>query len=42
FAALGNKVEQLHREQIGGLALPDDLAEGEYRELTTEEMEKLK
>ncbi|WP_445425930.1 16S rRNA pseudouridine(516) synthase RsuA [Alishewanella sp. HL-SH06] len=41
FAALGNKVEQLHREQIGGLALPDDLAEGEYRELTTEEMEKL-
>ncbi|MCF4008789.1 16S rRNA pseudouridine(516) synthase RsuA [Rheinheimera sp. UJ63] len=41
FAALGNKVEQLHREQIGGLALPDDLAEGEYRLLTEMELQLL-
>lgn len=38
FAAIGNKVEQLHREQIGYLMLGDDLAEGEYRELTAEEI----
>lgn len=38
FAAIGNKVEQLHRERIGGLQLPEDLAEGEYRELTPEEL----
>lgn len=38
FAALGNKVEQLHRERIGALQLPDDLAEGEYRELTLVEL----
>jgi 16S rRNA pseudouridine516 synthase len=38
FAAIGNKVEQLHREQIGDLMLGDDLAEGEYRELTAEEI----
>lgn len=38
FAAIGNKVEQLHREQIGDLRLGDDLAEGEYRELTAEEI----
>jgi 16S rRNA pseudouridine516 synthase len=38
FAAIGNKVEQLHREKIGGLQLPDDLAEGEYRALTAAEL----
>ena len=38
FAAIGNKVEQLHREKIGGLQLPADLAEGEYRALTTAEL----
>lgn len=38
FAAIGNKVEQLHREQIGSLVLGDGLAEGEYRELTAEEI----
>lgn len=42
FAAIGNKVEQLHREKIGGLQLPDDLAPGEYRELTTAELALLK
>lgn len=41
FAAIGNKVEQLHREKIGGLQLPADLAEGEYRELTAAELELL-
>jgi 16S rRNA pseudouridine516 synthase len=38
FAAIGNKVEQLHREKIGGLQLPADLAEGEYRALTAAEL----
>ena len=37
FAALGNKVVRLHREKIGDFQLPDDLAEGEYRELDTTE-----
>ena len=31
FAALGNHVETLHRDRIGGLTLPDDLAPGEWR-----------
>ncbi len=31
FAAVGNHVETLHRERVGGLALPDDLAPGEWR-----------
>ena len=31
FAAVGNHVEGLHRERVGGLALPDDLAPGEWR-----------
>jgi hypothetical protein len=31
FAAVGNHVEALHRERMGGLALPDDLAPGEWR-----------
>ncbi len=31
FAAAGNHVEALHRERLGGLALPDDLAPGEWR-----------
>ncbi len=33
FAALGNHVEALHRDQIGGLTLPGDLAAGEFRVL---------
>lgn len=37
FAAIGNKVEKLHREQIGNFKLGADLAEGEYRELTSAE-----
>ena len=31
FAALGNHVAALHRDRIGGLDLPDDLAPGQYR-----------
>jgi 16S rRNA pseudouridine516 synthase len=31
FAAVGNHVEALHRDRIGGLDLPDDLAPGDYR-----------
>ncbi|MBA3049508.1 MAG: pseudouridine synthase [Alphaproteobacteria bacterium] len=31
FAAVGNHVEGLHRERVGGLALPDDLAPGQWR-----------
>jgi len=38
FAALGNKVEALHRESIGPITLDDDLYEGEWRELTEVEV----
>jgi 16S rRNA pseudouridine516 synthase len=31
FAAIGNHVEALHRDRIGDLALPDDLAAGQWR-----------
>lgn len=33
FAAVGNRVVTLHREAIGEIVLPDDLAVGEYRSL---------
>ncbi len=33
-AAVGNRVEALHRSRIGGLVLPDDLAPGRWRWLT--------
>jgi 16S rRNA pseudouridine516 synthase len=33
FAAVGNHVDALHRERMGGLTLPDDLAPGEWRML---------
>lgn len=38
LAAVDNRVEQLHREQIGGLRLDPKLAVGEWRPLTSEEM----
>lgn len=38
FAALGNKVERLHRESIGQILLDEDLAPGEYRPLTDDEI----
>lgn len=42
FAAIGNKVVRLHREKIGGLQLPADLAEGEYRELGEQDLKLIK
>ncbi|WP_354690232.1 16S rRNA pseudouridine(516) synthase RsuA [Phytobacter sp. RSE-02] len=38
FAAVGNHVVGLHRERIGAITLDDDLAPGEYRALTEEEI----
>ena len=38
FAAVGNRVEELHRESVGAIVLDPELAEGEYRELTAEEV----
>ncbi len=38
FAALGNKVEQLHRESVGSIALDPELEPGEYRPLTAQEI----
>ena len=37
FAAVGNHVDGLHRDRIGGLALPDDLEPGQWRILTPPE-----
>jgi 16S rRNA pseudouridine516 synthase len=39
FAAVGNHVTALHRDRVGGLALPDDLAPGQYRLLTTGDLD---
>ena len=41
-AAVGNRVEALHRSRIGGLALPTDLAPGEWRWLGEDELASLK
>ena len=38
FAAAGNHVLELKRISIGGLLLPDDLEEGEWQELTPEQL----
>lgn len=38
FAATGNKVTELHRHQIGKIVLDPQLAEGEYRALTSTEL----
>ncbi|MCE1241000.1 MAG: 16S rRNA pseudouridine(516) synthase [Azonexaceae bacterium] len=40
-AAVGNRVEALHREALGGLALPADLKIGDWRWLTAAERETL-
>ena len=42
LAAVGNRVEGLHRWRIGGLVLPADLAPGQWRWLTADELELLK
>lgn len=41
FAAVGNHVVALHRDRIGGLALPADIAAGDWRILTTQEQASL-
>ncbi|WP_456297229.1 16S rRNA pseudouridine(516) synthase RsuA [Vibrio sp. AK197] len=38
FAALGNKVEHLHRERIGDIILDEALEPGEYRMLSEQEI----
>ena len=40
-AAVGNRVEALHRSAIGGLGLEGDLAEGQWRWLTEAEVQAL-
>ena len=42
FERLGNKVVNLKRVAIGNIKLDEDLLEGYYRELTEEEVQKLK
>jgi 16S rRNA pseudouridine516 synthase len=37
-AAVSNRVESLHRSQIGGLKLPDDLAPGQWRWLSHDDL----
>lgn len=38
FAAVGNHVEDLHRERLGGLFLPDDMAPGHWKVLGAEDI----
>ncbi|QDL39679.1 pseudouridine synthase [Rhodoferax sediminis] len=40
-AAVGNRVEALHRSQIGGLALPGDLAPGQWRWLGADDLARI-
>ena len=41
FRALGNEVSELERIAIGGLMLPQDLAPGQWRELSEEEKQSV-
>lgn len=41
FAAVGNHVEALHRERLGGLTLPEDLAPGDWRLLEQSEINSI-
>lgn len=41
FAAVGNHVEALHRERLGGLTLRDDLPPGEWRLLDQAEIDAI-
>jgi len=38
IGAVGNRVNRLHREQVGGLILDEGLSEGDYRSLTLDEI----
>ena len=40
-AAVGNRVEALHREAVGGLTLPADLAPGQWRWLSAVDLENV-
>ncbi len=40
-AAVGNRVEGLHRSQIGGLRLPADLAPGQWRWLSESDLQSI-
>jgi len=42
IAAVGNRVEALHRSRIGGLQLPADMAPGQWRWLNADELALLK
>ncbi|WP_341676959.1 16S rRNA pseudouridine(516) synthase [Niveibacterium sp. SC-1] len=42
IAAAGNRVESLRRVAVGGLALPADLGEGEWRWINAEELAALR
>ena len=42
IAAVGNRVEALHRARIGGLELPADMAPGQWRWLGLDELALLK
>jgi len=41
FAAAGNHVLELHRESVGGLVLPADLAPGAHRILSPDEISRI-
>ena len=41
IAAVGNRVEGLHRARIGGLDLPADLAAGQWRWLTPQDLGRI-
>ena len=41
IAAVGNRVEALHRSSIGGLELPSDLPAGQWRWLTRQDLERI-
>lgn len=38
FAAVGNHVEELHRERLGGLSLPEGMAPGQWKLLDKEDI----
>lgn len=42
LAAVGNRVEALHRSRIGGVEVPSDLAPGQWRWLTAEQVQALR
>ncbi|MDZ4776445.1 MAG: 16S rRNA pseudouridine(516) synthase [Alphaproteobacteria bacterium] len=41
FAAIGNHVDALHRDRIGALTLPDDLAAGQWRLLEATDIARI-